>query len=88
MLRDCCRATRCREFRDIPGAALDLLDAILQTAPQRRWSARQILRHPFFAEMAPLGFAFPVLEDAGLHDLEVKTMVVDGRVASLPSRHA
>lgn len=80
VLKDFCRATKCREFSEIPPAALDLIDAILQTSPQKRLTACQILQHPFFAEMNALSFSFPFLERGGLHDLEVKTMVIEGLV--------
>ena len=85
VLRDFCRATKCRDFREIPAEALDLIDSILQTSPRKRWTAEQILRHPFFAEMGSLSFAFPALDRGGFHDLEVKTIVVEGLVRSFPA---
>ena len=47
----------------------------MQTTPSARPTAAKILCHPFFRDHEEMHFAFPVTEEGGSHEFEVRSRI-------------
>ena len=70
-----CRNTKANANYILPDDAVDLLDWIMQTTPSARPTASKILCHPFFRDHEEMQFAFPVTEEGGSHEFEVRSRI-------------
>lgn len=77
-----CRNTKANVHYILPDDAVDLLDWIMQTTPSARPTAAMILRHPFFRDHEEMRFPFPVTEEGGSHEFEVRSRIRQIQVLS------
>ena len=54
----------------------------MQTTPSARPTAAMILRHPFFRDHEEMRFPFPVTEEGGSHEFEVRSRIRQIQVLS------